>query len=155
MSMTGIEWAQGVAIPEGLGRRFGARMVLLAGLLLGACRAEAPMVQAPEADGLPRDMAPAQIAELLAEDAIVLVDVREDDEWAAGHVEGAIHVPLGELAARLEELPDDKPVVTMCRSGRRSRQAFGVLSQGGRDGLHHMDGGILAWQKEGLPVERP
>jgi rhodanese-related sulfurtransferase len=146
-------WTQGIAMREGAGRRIAVRLVLLTGLLLGACRAEAPAKTALEVDGLPRDMAPSQIAELLADDAIVLVDVREDDEWAAGHVEGAIHVPLGELAARLGELPDDKPVVTMCRSGRRSMHALGVLSEGGYDGLHHMDGGILAWQKDGLPVE--
>jgi rhodanese-related sulfurtransferase len=139
----------------GVWGRWGARLALLTGLLLGACRAEAPVVDVPQADGLARDLSPAQVSQLLADDEIVLVDVREDDEWADGHIEGALHVPLGELAARLDELPDDKTVVTMCRSGRRSMQALGVLSEGGYDTLHHLDGGILAWQREGLPVEAP
>ena len=53
-------------------------------------------------------------------DSVVLVDVREDDEWAAGHVGTSRHIPMGQIGDRLGELPDDEQVVLVCRSGKRS-----------------------------------
>ena len=60
-------------------------------------------------------------------DQVQVVDVREDDEWAAGHIDGARHIPLGRLTARAGEIDRDRPVVTVCRSGSRSGKAAQYL----------------------------
>lgn len=85
-------------------------------------------------------------------DALV-VDVREPGEYAAGHVAGAVNIPQAELADRLDELPEDKPIYTVCRSGMRSLRAAQFLHQMGRTNVSNLTGGTLAWQKKGLPTE--
>ncbi|MDQ2950920.1 MAG: rhodanese-like domain-containing protein [Chloroflexota bacterium] len=80
-----------------------------------------------------------------------LVDVREDDEWLAGHIEGAQHIPLGELGERLGELPTGGSIVAVCRSGGRSAAAVRGLKQLGYD-AENLDGGVTAWSKAGLPL---
>ena len=84
----------------------------------------------------------------------LLIDVREPDEWAAGHVAGATHIPLGDLAARLAEVPRDRPVLLFCRSGNRSGKATAFLRQHGFGQAANVEGGIIAWQGAGLPVTR-
>lgn len=86
-----------------------------------------------------------------ARDRVQLLDVREDDEWAAGRIDGAVHIPLGELPARLGELDRDRPVVAVCRAGGRAAQAARLLGQAGRTG-DVMDGGMTAWAEAGLPM---
>ena len=80
-----------------------------------------------------------------------LVDVREDDEWLAGHIEGAQHIPLGELGERLGELPTGRSIVAVCRSGGRSGAAVRGLKQLGYD-AENLDGGVTAWTRAGLPL---
>ncbi len=84
----------------------------------------------------------------------VLLDVREPDEWLAGHAPGALHIPFGELAARTGELPTDRPVVCICRSGGRSRKAAELLAGKGFD-VHNLNGGMRAWSASGSPVVTP
>jgi rhodanese-related sulfurtransferase len=86
----------------------------------------------------------------LPADAVIL-DVREDDEWAAGHVEGATHVPLGEVPARLGELPDAEPLYVICRSGNRSGRAVAWLGQQGVETVN-VAGGMRAWAAAGRPM---
>jgi len=86
----------------------------------------------------------------LPADAVIL-DVREDDEWAAGHVEGATHVPLGEVPARLGELPDADPLYVICRSGNRSGRAVAWLGQQGIETVN-VAGGMRAWAASGRPM---
>ncbi|QGN58603.1 rhodanese-like domain-containing protein [Nostocoides sp. HKS02] len=83
------------------------------------------------------------------DDAVVL-DVREQDEWDAGHAPGAIHIPLGELPARLDELPDTdaSTLAVACRGGGRSSRAVAWLTQQGFD-VANLDGGMKAWQGAG------
>ncbi len=92
--------------------------------------------------------------ELLAQGA-VLLDVREDDEWAAGHAPRAVHVPLGSISKG--ELPpgveQGSVVVTVCRSGMRSAKAAKRLRSTGAD-VRSLDGGMQAWAQAGLPVRR-
>ncbi len=83
-----------------------------------------------------------------------LLDVREDDEWEAGHIAGAQHIPLGQLAARVAEVPKDRTVVTVCRSGGRSTVAMKGLRQMGYQ-AENLDGGVTAWAKASLPIETP
>jgi phage shock protein E len=84
----------------------------------------------------------------------VLIDVREPDEWREGHVAGARHIPLGDLPARLGEVPQDRPVLLFCRSGNRSGKATAFLRQQGYGQATNVEGGITAWQRAGLPVMR-
>ena len=86
-------------------------------------------------------------------DDAVLLDVREQDEWDAGHAPGAVHIPLGELPARLDELPDTDAgtLAVTCRGGGRSSRAVAWLSQQGFD-VANLDGGMRAWQGAGKPL---
>lgn len=83
-----------------------------------------------------------------------ILDVRESEEWRAGHTPGAIHIPLGELEQRLSELPRDRPLVAACRSGSRSAGATRILRERGYDAAN-LAGGIKAWRRAGLPIEPP
>lgn len=83
----------------------------------------------------------------------VMVDVREPDEWAAGHAPNAIHIPLGELPSRLDELPDtDDTIAIVCRSGGRSARAVEWLEQQGFD-VANVAGGMRAWVDAGKPLQ--
>jgi rhodanese-related sulfurtransferase len=84
-----------------------------------------------------------------------LVDVRTLTEWRAGHIAGAIHVPIGELDARLPGLRLDgaRPIVAICRSAHRSVPAVRLLHKHGFNEACQLQGGMLAWLREGLPVE--
>ena len=85
----------------------------------------------------------------------VLLDVREDEEWEAGHIDGALHVPMHQLPNRLHYAPDtldrDVPVVVVCRSGGRSAQVTAWLVQNGFD-ARNMAGGMQAWEAAGRPM---
>ena len=83
----------------------------------------------------------------------VLLDVREDAEWAAGHVPGAIHIPLGQLASRVAELPAGQPILVICRSGNRSQEGRDILLSAGLSPVASVDGGVRAWRDAGLPFE--
>lgn len=83
-----------------------------------------------------------------------IVDVREPDEWATGHIPGAVHIPLGELAARTGEIARDKPVVVVCRSGRRSLAGAQTLIDAGFSKTSSLAGGMLDWASDGHTVER-
>ncbi|AKU14784.1 rhodanese-like domain-containing protein [Luteipulveratus mongoliensis] len=86
----------------------------------------------------------------LADDAVVL-DVREQDEWDAGHAPGAVHIPLAEVPARIDELPDAEPLPVICRSGGRSGRAVQWLSAQGYD-VVNVEGGMKAWEQGGKSV---
>jgi rhodanese-related sulfurtransferase len=82
-------------------------------------------------------------------DDAVIVDVREADEWAAGHAPNAVHIPLSDLPARLGELPDsDDTIPVVCRSGGRSGRAVQWLAQQGFD-VANVEGGMRAWHSAG------
>ena len=84
-----------------------------------------------------------------------ILDVREDGEWAAGHAEGALHIPMSEFVARLDELaakaPEGARANVICRSGGRSAQVTAYLVQQGRDAAN-VEGGMQAWAASGRPV---
>ena len=80
------------------------------------------------------------------------VDVREDYEYAAGHVTGAINVPIGRIKTRIEEIPRDLPVIVTCQIGQRSALVADFLRQSGFD-AHNLEGGLETWTAAGLPLE--
>ncbi|MBV9554149.1 MAG: MBL fold metallo-hydrolase [Alphaproteobacteria bacterium] len=89
------------------------------------------------------------------QDPVQILDVREDEEFAGplGHIVGAVLIPLGQLAGRLDELRRDRPVVAVCRAGSRSAQATAILQQAGFCDVANLNGGMLRWRAEGYPVE--
>jgi glyoxylase-like metal-dependent hydrolase (beta-lactamase superfamily II)/rhodanese-related sulfurtransferase len=88
------------------------------------------------------------------DDRIVVLDVRDDDEFAAGHIPGSVHVPYGHLIARLGELPADRVIATVCSGGKRSGLAASLLQREGHGSVIHVGhGGVGTWQSGGHPVE--
>ena len=87
-------------------------------------------------------------------DQVQLLDVREDDEWSAGRIDGAKHIPLSQLLARVGELGRDRTVVTVCRSGGRAGKAAELLRGSGWT-AEVMEGGMNSWEEAGLPVTTP
>ncbi|MCA1978372.1 MAG: rhodanese-like domain-containing protein [Thiobacillus sp.] len=92
---------------------------------------------------------------LYNDDALIL-DVREPSEFASGHIPRAKHIPLGQLSERLHELDKfkGKPVLVNCRSGQRSARACGQLKKAGFETVYNLAGGIMAWERAGLPIEK-
>ncbi len=85
---------------------------------------------------------------------IMLIDVREDWEYAQGHIPGVKHIPLGDIGKKLKKIPRNKTVILTCRSGSRSGRAYAQLTSKGFDNVHNMTGGFLAWKKAGYEIER-
>jgi rhodanese-related sulfurtransferase len=83
------------------------------------------------------------------ENGAYLLDVRESDEWAAGHAPGAHHLPMMEIPARMAEVPTDADVVVVCRSGGRSGQVTSYLLGNGWDNVRNLDGGMQSWAAAG------
>jgi len=92
----------------------------------------------------------AELDDTLLAEAFVL-DVREPDEWDRGHIEGAVHIPLGDLQQRVGEVPADQKVLCVCAVGGRSGMATQFLNSIGREAVN-LDGGMHAWQVSGRPV---
>ena len=87
----------------------------------------------------------------LMHEGAVLLDVREDDEWRAGHAPQAVHIPLGQLGTEVGRLDATTPIVIICRSGRRSDHAAGALRNAGYD-AYNFSGGMHAWHQAGGEV---
>jgi rhodanese-related sulfurtransferase len=84
-------------------------------------------------------------------EGVVLLDVRENDEWAAGHAPSARHIPMSELQGRLGELGKDDDVFVVCRSGGRSARVTAFLNANGWDAVN-VDGGMQSWAANGRPL---
>lgn len=91
------------------------------------------------------------LREMISDDLVRVLDVRQPSEWAAGHIEGAQHLTGAELVARLDEIPADRPVATICGSGYRSSVAASVLAAAGRE-VTNVLGGMAAWNNAGYPT---
>jgi rhodanese-related sulfurtransferase len=98
------------------------------------------------------ELEPAALAAMLVDGAAVVVDVREPDEFAAGHIEGAINLPLSRFSP--DQLPDvgGKTLVLQCAGGKRSGMALDRCAEAGAAVDTHLAGGIGAWKAAGLPV---
>lgn len=97
-------------------------------------------------------MSPAEADALQRAGQIVLVDVREPNEWAQMRVPGALHAPLSAFPSALNNVPADRRVVFYCLSGKRSARALEIAQSNGKAIDTHVAGGISAWRAAGLPV---
>jgi rhodanese-related sulfurtransferase len=102
-----------------------------------------PEILVPEVD--------VETALLALDQGAVLIDVREPAEWAAGHAPHAVHIPIGEVSERIDEVPLDTPLYLICRSGRRSARVTAYVAERGWDAFN-VEGGMLAWETAGGPV---
>jgi len=93
------------------------------------------------------------VAELPAElpSGVVLLDVREEDEWSAGHAPEAMHIPMGEVPGRLDEIPAEAQLLVVCKAGGRSARVVAYLDQVGRSAVN-VEGGMAAWAAVGRPL---
>ncbi|MDE2820570.1 MAG: rhodanese-like domain-containing protein [Chloroflexota bacterium] len=82
-----------------------------------------------------------------------LIDVREEEEYAAAHIPGALNIPLSELPARFDEISEDRPALLVCNTGIRSSQAALFLAGMGYEDLYNLEDGTKGWMKKGYPVE--
>jgi rhodanese-related sulfurtransferase len=101
-----------------------------------------------------KTVAPAEAKTMADEGSVLLVDVREDGEWASGRIAGAVHAPLSRLRSLAAGLPTGKPIVFYCLSGARSGQAIAVCRALGLPHDTHMAGGVSAWRAHGFPLVR-
>ena len=97
---------------------------------------------------------PHQVAELLAQGEIQLIDVRQPQEHEAGRIAGDRFIELAQLATHVETIDRDRPIVFYCRSGSRSAMATEAFRGAGFD-AHNMLGGLLEWHAAGLPLDPP
>lgn len=129
LALIGLDRIAGVFGPESVGR------AAAAGLSTSGVPQISPTELAGRRDG-----------------EVTVLDVRSAAEWQEGHLAGALHIPLGYLTDRLEEIPRDRPLVVHCQAGTRSAIAASVLERAGRPGATNMSGGFEAWIAAGLPT---
>lgn len=139
------------------GAAYVAALLLALAVALGGCATSAPPTTVPDQssgalEALPAEVSVQEAAAMRDAGAFVL-DVREADEWAAGHIPGATLIPLGELAGRTAEVPSDRDVVVICRSGNRSAQGRDILLGAGFTAVTSVAGGMNDWAAAGLPTE--
>jgi rhodanese-related sulfurtransferase len=99
----------------------------------------------------PKSLTPTDAAAAMARGELQVIDVRETAELSGGRIDGARHIPLRELSAKLGELDRDRPVAFLCRSGSRSAIATRSATKAGLDAAN-IKGGIGAWTRAGLPL---
>ena len=133
-----------------------AVVVLTLGLLVacGGQETAAPAVEEIDLTTLADSVDAATVNAVKDNPGVFLIDVREPDEYAAGHIPGITLIPMGEVASRLTELPRDKEIIVTCRTGNRSGQVADLLREQGFTNVHNMSGGIVAWEEAGYPVEQ-
>jgi rhodanese-related sulfurtransferase len=95
----------------------------------------------------------AEIADvpLMFDETVVLLDVREDDEWQRGHAAGAQHIPMGDVPARIGEIDADATLYVVCHAGGRSLRVAQYLARNGYEPIN-VNGGMLAWAGVGRPI---
>lgn len=106
-----------------------------------------PAPQAP----LPAEVTVSQASALRAHGAL-LIDVRQPEEWAQGHVPGSTLIPLDDLPSRIRDLPRDRRIVVVCHSGKRSRFGRDLLLKAGFMQVASLSGGLSAWEAQGQPT---
>ena len=136
---------------------FALLVAILTLSLLAACGGQetaAPVVEEIDLTTLADSVDVDTVHAIKDNPGVFLLDVREPDEYAAGHIPGITLIPMGDVASRLSEIPTDKEVIVTCRTGNRSGQVADLLREQGFTNVHNMSGGIVAWEEAGYPVEQ-
>jgi rhodanese-related sulfurtransferase len=120
----------------------------------GGAETAAPALEEIDLSTLAGNVDVQTVAAVKDNPGVFLLDVREPDEYAAGHIPGITLLPMGEVPARLSEIPTDKEVIVACRTGNRSSQVVDYLREQGFTNVHNMEGGIVAWEAAGYEVEQ-
>jgi phage shock protein E len=132
---------------EGWPKSFWGRSIAFIGCLLAGC--------APEVDGV-REVPAQELLEAPPGSGLLVLDVRNPDEYASGHVLGAMNIPHTEIEARIDELAEyrDREIVIYCERGYRAQIAAGALDEAGFQRLGHLVGDMKSWRNDGLPLVR-
>lgn len=103
-----------------------------------------------------RDVKAAEAVQLINHDDAVVIDVRSDDDFEAGHIVGAVHAPLALLEERMKDLQAyrERKVIVCCEAGRQSAHAGAALRDAGFGSVYKLSGGLMAWRSAGLPLEK-
>ncbi|RKZ90572.1 MAG: rhodanese-like domain-containing protein [Candidatus Parabeggiatoa sp. nov. 1] len=103
-----------------------------------------------------KSLLPQEATLLMNHENAVVLDVREDNEYAQGHILNSVHIPLSTLTDKMERLEKyrNRPIIASCMSGNRSGRACGVLKKNGFEKVHNLKGGIIAWQNASLPLTK-
>jgi rhodanese-related sulfurtransferase len=128
--------------------------VVLLILILAACSAPSPAAAPVSTQSVAAGVHEISVAEAAAsrDAGAFVLDVRQPEEWQEIHVPGATLIPLAELESRLNEVPKDKEIVVMCRSGNRSKTGAEILMKAGYQDVSSMAGGITDWSAKGYPT---
>ena len=102
-------------------------------------------------EDVPSDLPTVDVSVVDPAAAPLILDVREDGEWSAGHIDGATHLPMNAVPANSGQLPTDRPIHVICKAGGRSAQVTAWLCQQGFD-AYNVDGGMLAWAVSHKPM---
>jgi rhodanese-related sulfurtransferase len=148
MPKKGSRRASGTPVSSFLRRPIVQFGILLAAAIVVALIA---LLGQPSSGSLPAEVTVDKAYEMYQQGAFVL-DVREQSEWDEYHAPNTTLIPLGELETRLTEVPKDKPVVVVCRSGNRSQQGRDILKQAGFTNVTSMTGGLKTWRDKGYPI---
>ncbi|MGB8983944.1 MAG: rhodanese-like domain-containing protein [Anaerolineales bacterium] len=124
---------------------------IIALLILGVSAVALTTRGGAETAAYPREISVEQAAAERDSGAFIL-DVRQPEEWNEFHIPGSTLIPLGELAARVDELPRDREIVVVCRSGNRSAQGRDILLDAGFTQVTSMAGGVTQWRAAGYPT---
>ncbi len=98
-----------------------------------------------------KELSPAELSEMLANQKVNLVDVRNQEEVVRGIIAGAKHIPISTLPIHIKQLDGKEPLVFYCHSGVRSAQAAAYMASKGRRDVYNLTGGVLAWARDNLP----
>jgi molybdopterin/thiamine biosynthesis adenylyltransferase/rhodanese-related sulfurtransferase len=151
-----IQATEAIKIIAGIGETLAGRLLLFDALrmtfrtmrLEKHCDAHAPVTHLIDYEGFcnPMDITAKEVSEHAGDFA--LLDIREPYEWDAGHLAGAIHIPMQQVPARIDEVPRDKDVVVICRVGGRSARVQQFLQSQGYTRVKNLTGGLIAWKRD-------
>ena len=131
--------------------------VMLIGLAIGSgLMLLWPMLSRGGSSGVP-NLTPNEAVILMNRNPVLILDVRDEAEFATGHISNAKHIPVAELESRIKEIQKykDKPVIINCQAGMRSAKACAVLRKLEFTQLHNLQGGLNAWTQAKLPLVKP
>jgi len=128
--------------------------IVLAAVAVIAVVAVILISRKPAAEPSPNEISISQAHEKYQQ-GVFFLDVRTQAEWDSYHIPNTTLIPLEQLGARVNEVPQDREVVVVCRTGNRSKTGRDLLVQAGYDQVTHMSGGVNAWQSAGYPIEAP